>query len=43
MQKYGAGGGGRVAEPQPGTGQCMGPAQDVGGGDEAGSIPGSHN
>ena len=35
-------GGGRVAEPQPGTGQCMGPAQDVGGGDEAGSIPGSH-
>ena len=35
--------GGRVAEPQPGTGQCMGPAQDVGGGDEAGSIPGSQH
>ena len=35
--------GGRVAEPQPGTGQCMGPAQDVGGNDEAGSILGSHN
>ena len=28
MQKHG---GGQVAEPQPGTGQCMGPAQDVGG------------
>ena len=29
MQKHGAGGRDRVAEPQPGTGQCIDPAQDM--------------